>query len=216
MRHVPNDKYTIAWFKLAECIAKGEKEKAFGVYRLLRHSLDDQAYAYRLEGDLLDAFHDTGATEKYAQAAHLYYASKRYKEASSLYEELVALEPKNEAYFSRLMELYRAIPSLAARKTKFDALLVLCKEKRYFSRAVIVVAHLHECSPVDEIIHSYCELIPLVGDPQTEDGISILNAALAYLKSMNDVAQTDHFFDYLQQIGGAWHAQALQMVGRTE
>ena len=52
----PSDKYTIAWFKLAECVAKGEKEKAFGVYRLLMHSLEDQAYAYQLEGDLLDAF----------------------------------------------------------------------------------------------------------------------------------------------------------------
>ena len=30
MRYIPNDKYTIAWFKLAECVTKGEKEKAFG------------------------------------------------------------------------------------------------------------------------------------------------------------------------------------------
>ena len=58
MKHLPSDKYNVAWFKLAECVARGEKEKALGVYRLLVHSLDEPAFIRQLEGDLLLAFKD--------------------------------------------------------------------------------------------------------------------------------------------------------------
>ncbi len=107
MRYVPNDKYTIAWFKLAECVAKGEKEKAFGVYRLLMHSLEDQAYAYQLEGDLLHAFEDERAVEKYAHAAHLYTVTQRYKDAAQLYMILIFLVPNEQRYVFKLLELYK-------------------------------------------------------------------------------------------------------------
>jgi len=91
MRHVPSDKYTIAWFKLAECIERGEREKAYGVYRLLAHSIADQAYAYQLEGDLLRSFEDPRAYQKYQSAAKLYYQERRWHEAAGLCEHLKLL-----------------------------------------------------------------------------------------------------------------------------
>lgn len=107
MRYIPTDKYTVAWFKLAECVAKGEKEKAFGVYRLLMHSLEDKAYAHQLEGDLLGAFQDERAFEKYEHAAQLYMANNRWKEAIALYEELVVMTPDNTKAIRCLLELYK-------------------------------------------------------------------------------------------------------------
>lgn len=116
MRYVPNDKYTIAWFKLAECVAKGEKEKAFGVYRLLKHSLEDQAYAYQLEGDLLSAFGDEKAAEKYAHAARLYYHNNQHKEAVALYEELILLTPHEvPLYLQCIVGLIQQHPDLHER-----------------------------------------------------------------------------------------------------
>ena len=61
MRHVPSDKYNIAWFRLAECVSRGEKERALGVYRLLAHSFGDEAFAHQLMGDLLLSFDDAQA-----------------------------------------------------------------------------------------------------------------------------------------------------------
>lgn len=107
MRYIPTDKYTVAWFKLAECVAKGEKEKAFGVYRLLMHSIEDKAYAHQLEGDLLGAFQDERALEKYEHAAQLYMSNNRWKEAIALYEELVTMNPHNSKAAHCLLELYK-------------------------------------------------------------------------------------------------------------
>jgi hypothetical protein len=107
MRYIPNDKYTIAWFKLAECVAKGEKEKAFGVYRLLMHSFEDQAYAYQLEGDLFGAFQDLRAIEKYTHAAQLYMQNNRFKEAAMLFNDLIILAPEEKHFVLRLIEVYK-------------------------------------------------------------------------------------------------------------
>lgn len=106
MRYIPTDKYTVAWFKLAECVAKGEKEKAFGVYRLLMHSLEDKAYAHQLEGDLLGAFQDERALEKYEHAAQLYVANNRWKEAIALYEEIASMTVDNSRAIHCLVQLY--------------------------------------------------------------------------------------------------------------
>ncbi len=124
MRYIPTDKYTVAWFKLAECVAKGEKEKAFGVYRLLMHSLEDKAYAHQLEGDLLGAFHDERALEKYEHAAQLYVTDQRWKEAIALYEELVSASGCEQRFVKKLLELY-------TQQTNHDARMLLENTLRY-------------------------------------------------------------------------------------
>ena len=58
---------SLAWFKLADLIARGEREKALNVFRLLSHSLQDRAYSLQLEGDLLWYLDDKNFTEKYAR-----------------------------------------------------------------------------------------------------------------------------------------------------
>ena len=107
MKHISSNKYTVAWFKLAECVSRGEKERAFGVYRLLSHSLDDQALAIQLGGDLFLAFAmPTQAMESYEKAAHVYRQGGRLLEAVSVYEHLRALEPENNLYKKSLLSLY--------------------------------------------------------------------------------------------------------------
>lgn len=109
MKHLPSDKYNVAWFKLAECVGRGEKEKALGVYRLLVHSLDDLALSCQLEGDILWAFKDATASEKYAAAAQLYEQHKRPTEAAAVYEHLITLHPDSENYLHKAVELYQQL-----------------------------------------------------------------------------------------------------------
>lgn len=109
MKQFPSEKYNIAWFKLSECVARGEKERALGVYKLLVHSIDDRAFAHQLEGDLLLAFEDEGATSKYVQAAHLYKKNQRFVEAAAVYEHLLVLEPDVEDHVVGLVSLYEIL-----------------------------------------------------------------------------------------------------------
>lgn len=107
MRQVPAEKYNIAWFKLAEFVARGEKERALGIYRLLIHSFDDRAFSFQLEGDLLWSFNDEQAVEKYLIAAQLYQKDGRTSEAIGVYELLVTMCPENENYLHQLLQLYQ-------------------------------------------------------------------------------------------------------------
>jgi len=109
MKHFQSEKYNIAWFKLAECVARGEKERAMGVYRLLSHSLEDQALAAQLKGDLLLCFNDDSAVEKYCEAADIYKKSNKAIEAIAVYEHLIFLDPVNETYLLELVNLYKEI-----------------------------------------------------------------------------------------------------------
>lgn len=96
----------VAWFKLAELIARREREKALSIYRLLSHSLDDKAYALQVEADILRSFNIDNAAEKYQQAAFLYTKEKRWVNAVGIYEHLLSYNPQNLEHTVMLVDLY--------------------------------------------------------------------------------------------------------------
>src|SRR5579862_6127334 len=97
MKQTQFDKHTIAWFKIAECVARGERERALGVYRLLIHSFDDPALAQQLEGDIILAFDEPAkAVERYKDAAILYQKSGRLLEAAAVTEHLITLSAQKQ------------------------------------------------------------------------------------------------------------------------
>ncbi len=107
MKIISADKYNIAWFKLAECISRGEKERALGVYRLLSHSIKDKALVSQLEGDIFLLFDTIDQAEKcYYDAAQLYKQDGRVLEAAAIYEHLLTLFPKNQGYRRQIVDLY--------------------------------------------------------------------------------------------------------------
>lgn len=128
MRNVPPDKYNVAWFKLAECVSRGEKERALGVYRLLAHSLHDPAFARQLQGDLFLSFNDlAGALEQYTTAAQLYKQDNRLLEVAAIYEHLVVLTDAKQAYHAVLVDIYTQLHNQVqaiAHATILSSLLV--------------------------------------------------------------------------------------------
>lgn len=121
MKQQPSDNYSVAWFKLAEFVSKGEKVRAMGLYRLLAHSLEDQALILQLEGDLLRSFDDANAIVRYEHAAQAYKTSGRYMEAVSVYEHLIVLNPQQQLYRQAAIHLYTVldIPERAAFHQEF-------------------------------------------------------------------------------------------------
>lgn len=101
------EKYNIAWFKLAECVSRGDKERALGVYRLLSHSLHNEAFRAQLEGDIWLSFGDLdNAIALYREAAHKYRLNGQLFEAASIFEHLQILDPETEFYKMAAQELY--------------------------------------------------------------------------------------------------------------
>ena len=110
MKQVSSGKYTIAWFKLAECVSRGEKERALGVYRLLSHSLDDAALVCQLEGDIFLSFNDKKqAVTNYYQAAQLYKKDNRILESAAIYEHLLIILPEDKKYRIVIINLYNQL-----------------------------------------------------------------------------------------------------------
>jgi hypothetical protein len=107
MPHKVTEKYNIAWFKLAECVSRGDKERALGVYRLLSHSLHNEAFRAQLEGDIWLSFGELdNAIMQYREAAHKYRLNKQLLEAASVFEHLQLLDPSSEFYKTAAEELY--------------------------------------------------------------------------------------------------------------
>lgn len=104
-----NAETNVAWFKLAELIARKEREKALNVYRLLSHSLEDKAYALQIEGDILKSFDAKDAAEKYQQAAFLYKKEQRWVNAIGIYEHLLSRDNNNLEFLATVVDLYAKI-----------------------------------------------------------------------------------------------------------
>lgn len=129
MKQVVSDKYTIAWFKLAECVSRGERERALGVYRLLSHSIGNPAFEQQLEGDLYLSFHDTQtALIKYHEAVKLYRQAGRILEAAAVLEHIVTLDSSTFVHYQQLIELYHQLH-------------LTRKVKEHISRAVEILTH---------------------------------------------------------------------------
>ena len=213
MRYIPNDKYTIAWFKLAECVTKGEKEKAFGVYRLLKHSFEDQAYAHQLEGDLLHAFGDERAKEKYEHAAQLYQHNNRLKEAAAIYEELAFLFPENDRYISKIIDLYKKHKNAESARAKLLKIAALFAEKKLYKQSFLIVASLEdECD--DSLLPLYTQIIlGFIHDNADEAVIeNVLKRAIAVMVSNDYQMQLQQLLGALEQVNHAWYQRALKYL----
>ena len=105
MKTFASESYTIAWFKIADFVARGEKERALHMYPLLMHSISEPAISYQLEGDILLAFDDMAALECYRKAVELYKKSGKFRQAIGVYEH-ASLFVQDEKILKELLDLY--------------------------------------------------------------------------------------------------------------
>lgn len=215
MRYIPTDKYTVAWFKLAECVAKGEKEKAFGVYRLLMHSLEDKAYAHQLEGDLLGAFQDERALEKYEHAAQMYMSNNRWKEAIALYEELAIMSTDNARAIHCLLELYTKHKKPEQYASKIIKLASSFFSKKNFVYASQFIDMLPECAVPQETTEScinLCMQMIKKNELEAHQIEKLLEKTLFYSMNETQFSILPTFLSDLEQINAHWYCIAQNYI----
>lgn len=132
MKQLSSDKYNVAWFKLAEFIERGEKERALALYRLLVHSFDNQALARQLEADILGAFEDETAIGIYEQAAQLYKKQGDLVQAAAVFEHLALLKSNEEYYSKEAIGLYRTLGrTVQMARCMMHCIDILLKKNNY-------------------------------------------------------------------------------------
>jgi len=131
--------HNIAWFKLADFISRGEKERALSVYKLLMHSVKDQAFSYQLEGDILLAFDDDEAIDRYHSAANLYKKNGNYKKAIAIYEH-VALFKNDLKILEALLDVYDALEDQSGIINSFARFAILAVQLKDFG---LLINRLH-------------------------------------------------------------------------
>ena len=195
------EKFQIGWFKLAEFVARKERERAFGIYRLLVHSLEDDAFITQLEGDLLRAFNDDKASVVYQKAAQLYEARGDLIQAAALYEHCHTMHQKNSFYLKELVRIYTTL-KLRRVMRYLDQLIGLLLMSDAHEEAIMVLedasvedvakAVLYENVVIDflskytfseKILHKPLAYLQQLYMSQTDERLSILIAKLAALST---------------------------------
>ena len=124
---------SVAWFKLAELVSRGEKEKALTLFRLLSHSFDGRAYTLQIEGDILWAFEDEEAIGRYQQAALLYREEGKISSSAAIYEHLIFIYPDNYD-FRKLLTLCYACLGWGKKLNKSFTVFCALAEKKGLSQ----------------------------------------------------------------------------------
>ena len=135
------DKHTIAWFKIAECVSRGEKERALGVYRLLSHSFNDSAIARQLEADIYCSFGQVEqAIALYLQTMELYHKSHRFLEAAAVCEHLITMRPDDLLLCREIIPLYISLAIVPKIRTYVNVVVELIAQKQQWYDIKSIIA----------------------------------------------------------------------------
>lgn len=146
-------KHTVAWFKIAEFVSRGEKERALALYRLLAHAIDDPAFVQQLEGDILLSFNDDAAFEHYAVSAQLYAKQGKSSEAAAVYEHLITLAPASDEKLQTLIDLYKQLPKVSRTYGATQLLLRNLMSRGQFEKVSTALQQLDEVALDFGMIH---------------------------------------------------------------
>ncbi len=215
MRQVRSDKCNVAWFALAECISRGEKERALGVYRLLSHSFDDSALKIQLEGDILWSFRDEGAIKKYQEAAELYKKEGRLLEAAAVFEHAATLAPHSLYYRDVLMHVYLALGNASKAANHALAFLEVAGDQKEFLRMCDVVQHLeqHVGPALCAQLYQQYVVASLRNQEQPHDSVLIyMKKAIDLLLAHNQSHVLQQFLSKIQVLNPRYHQQACRLI----
>lgn len=220
MRYLPSDKYNVAWFKLAECVARGERERALGVYRLLAHSFDDPAFASQLEGDILVAFSDgVGAVEKYKESVELYKSSGRMLEAAAVGEHILVLVSEKQESIELLIELYKGLGNDHKTAIYLHMLFALALGMHELDRAALIldeyellVGTAKALPERQQLLFSFIKNQPM---PQ-EEGLRQLELVLNGLLDGANTPELNAVLSYIEGLNPYYRVAAHEHIEKTK
>jgi tetratricopeptide (TPR) repeat protein len=215
MRNPPPDKYNVAWFKLAECVSRGEKERALGVYRLLAHSLNDAAFARQLQGDILLSFADTlGAIEHYQQASRLYEQDGRLLESAALYEHMAHLVTDKQNCLLKLVDLYFQLAMGSRLMLHAHALMTILLNTGQYAQALDMLDRLAQTQEetMGELSRLVIGALARASHTLTPGLQQHIQRTITVLSLQGDTIALQQFMTMLEVVNGSYYAYALSCI----
>ncbi len=214
MKQIYGDKYSIAWFNLAEFVARKEKERALGIYRLLVHSLSDPAVISQLEGDLLLSFNDMRAIECYIKAAQLYEKDSRIAQAAAVYEHILLLEDNQIPYLSSIITLYLKLNNETKISTYVHMITTIFMSQQAYQDLELWIESLQLSMSQKQSAQLYAAVFFAFLDqsPNEEYTDHLLRKTLVLLLEQDDAKYFRQFLTKLETISKFYHAKAVQFI----
>ncbi len=200
---------SVAWFKLAECIGRGEKERAIGLYRLLTYSFEDQAFVKKLEAEIVATFDKELAAKEFVSAAHLYFIRGDTQETFFIYQTLHSLFPEKPEYLERLIDMTQHADEIVMYQRALCSALL--QEGSCFKAAELLPSLKKSLG-----CHEYVDLTQhfvvtaLTGKNVNQELITrMMHETLDTCLRFNLDQKLQHFMSSLQGINILWYQDAL-------
>ena len=190
---------SVAWFKLHEFVQRREKERALIIYKLLVHSVSDQAVAKQLMGDLLHMFDDPDAFDCYQQAARFYEQAGRCEHAVALYKYMLSLDKLCDNYYVGLVRAYKLFDESRMMLAIQDYLIVLIEQKRTLDAHEYI--RLSPCSSKQKVVLYEFFVEYLLSTCSSREKIGIQSHVAAAIDELHKTGVgVDQFCERLQKL----------------
>ncbi len=183
MKTLTSESYSIAWFKLADFVARGEKERALNLLRLLMHSVSDKALTYQLEGDILRAFQDSIAIDRYLMAAELYHKVGKIQQAISSYHHAISFQ-ENEKTLLALLQIYLVLQNktgILKSFSKFAQCLISTKSSQHLINVTYTISE-NLSLELQIMLHTQLTISLLLNDPTYEKISDVIKKTIDLFK----------------------------------
>jgi len=216
-----SDKYTIAWFKLAQCIVSGQKERALGIYRLLAHSLNDKALVHQLEGDIFLSFHDNEpAAAAYLHAAKTYQQDNRLFEAALIFDHLTVLQPQLMGHGQKAIEIYTKLNKPDTAHQRLNALCAELIAKQEWEQCLQLIGSLPK--ELDDLGNTFLtKLILLLAEQPSSASLekTMKKGIDQTLEKLNNPVHEVQLQEFLQELAAKepiWHEYAQAQLAKSK
>jgi hypothetical protein len=218
MKQSQSNKYSVAWFKIADFVTRGQKERALGLHRLLAHSIGDNALNLQLEGDILLSCNDNRALEKYQAAALYYQKEERLCQALAIYEHILLLRPGCSQTILFLIALYNRSAQYHYAEQYAQLLVYTLAQAK---KILLLISLIQEMDfeperALKEIIMPTVKELLLCSAITREEIMVFAKALIDRLLQPHSVNLTQHFLHELTSINKEWGLYFTQYVASKE
>lgn len=208
---------SLAWFKLAEFVGRGEKERALSLFRLLTHSLSDKAFIKKLQAEILASFDDIQASYEYIQSAYLYSHDGQTIEAVSIYQHLFLENPESVEYIEKIISLFKELDNQKKVIVYQKKLCSLFLQKKQVGKAVVVFEVMqNSLDDLQKLMFEKDIVLCAVKTqfPNRDIVDSYLKKALDRFMRFSQEFELQSFLSSLEALNKLWHKDALTYLNQ--
>lgn len=211
MKTEVGEKQNIAWFKLAEFVTRGEKERALGLFRLLTYSFADRAFIKKLEAEILASFEDEQAFSEYLQAAHLYRTNGQSIEAVSIYETLVMFQSDRPEHYEKVIILFSELGNGEKVLQYQKQLCTLFLKQNRVDKAIVIFETMNGLNDIEKLDFLQAIVLNAVKNryPQQALVTGYLHRALDGFLRFAQEPDLNRFLTSVEALNNVWHKDAV-------